>query len=159
MNYYNVEFWKNAESPRKGAADKNTYQHAWTKQEAEEQARTQFGLFPDRFKYSWACRVTSVTPEAPEPPMEMILPTPEIVSPAGGAASGVGAAEAPSAVAERAVPAGPVYVSELELSDRAKSALAEHGLGTVEQLRVIDDLTEIPGVGPAVASEIAEAVG
>ena len=155
MNYYNVEFWKNAEHPRKGAPDKNKHEHAWTKEEAEKQARTAFGLFPERFEYPWACRVTAMSPEVP--PLQQSAVPPSLASPDAGAASGAGAAEAPSAVADSAAPGD--LVSELLLSDRAKSALAREGITTQRQLREFPDLTNVPGVGPAVAREILSALG
>ncbi len=154
MNYYNVEFWKNAEHPRKGAPDKNKYEHAWTKAEAEQQARTEFGLFPGRFDYPWACRVTAVSPEVP--PQQQSAVSPSLASPDAGAASGAGAAEAPSAVADSAAPGD--LVSDLPISDRAKSALAQAGIRTTNEPAFGGDLMDIPGVGPAVAREIRAVV-
>ena len=159
MNYYNVEFWKNAEHPRKGAPDKNKYEHAWTKAEAEQQARTEFGLFPERFEYPWACRVTAMSPEVALPPniaMEPLAVSPSLASPDAGAASGAGAAEAPSAVADSAAPGD--LVSDLPISDRAKSALAQAGIRTTNEPAFGGDLMDIPGVGPAVAREIRAVV-
>ena len=40
-----------------------------------------------------------------------------------------------------------------------RSALADAGINTYAQLRKVDDVTDLPGVGPATAAKIAEALG
>lgn len=114
MNYYNVEFWKNTEAPRKGAPDKNTYLHAETATAAEAQGRAHFGGLATiaqwrdgKAPYPWACRV-SPQGAPPPPPVAGAIGTPG----AAGAAESTAVADAPAAVAVDAV-SGPL-VSDLD---------------------------------------------
>lgn len=104
MNYYNVEFWKNALSPMKRAPEKNKYEHADTAEQAIIQARATFGDLTtpqqheaDRTLYPvpWAARATpSGAPPAP-PRVAGASGTPV----AAGAAGSTAVADAPAAVA------------------------------------------------------------
>jgi len=116
MNYYNVEFWKNAEAPRKGAPDKNTYLHAETTTAAESQGRAKFGglatvqeVRDGRAPYPWACRVSPQgAPPAP-PAVTGAIGTPG----AAGAAESTAVADAPAAAAAVDAASGPL-VSDLD---------------------------------------------
>ncbi len=129
IQYYNVEFWKNAMGPQKRACDKNKHEHAETSEEAEAQGRVEFGNLPspaqherDRVLYPipWACRVTtSGAPPAP-PPKPQPAPAAEEVSGAqrvpgaAGAAESTAVADAPAAAAVDAA-SGPLVTDDQQL--------------------------------------------
>lgn len=106
MNYYNVEFWKNALSPMKRAPEKNKYEHADTAEQAVIQARANFGDLTtpqqheaDRTLYPvpWAAKATpSGAPAAPPP---RIAGVQDGTPAAAGAAGSTAVADAPAAVA------------------------------------------------------------